>query len=415
MSVVVTGDEVGLVKVWGVHKTTDAPQLFQWGIQGRNRAVNAMCFADEACKQVLVAQCDGNLTKLTMASSGGLSASNVARNYTVPTSGGLFVDRSGGSIRMLSVAEDGQMEIRELEDKEAKPSKFILPGPIGAAAYQNARLAFGGNENDLKVFDAVAGRVVWKAKNVETDFLDMRVPVWCAATCFMRPDSQNEIAVGTGYHQIRVYDIRQGQRRPAISFATQEKEGRTTTIAKHHTFFEHEVMLGDTLGNVYCVDVRKQVTTGRLHPSNPGSVRAIVFHPSQPCVATSGLGRKLYLHDARTRKLITKTYLKHKCTAVVFSKEPAFVDKYQIGADGNVYDDVWDYLNNVKRRKKKAAPEPEEGAESAAPAEEKPKTKKKKRSAKKISVAPSDEKDDGEDTAQVESAPKKRKSAPASK
>ena len=46
--------------------------------------------------QVIVAQADGNLTKLTLASNGGLTSSNVARNFTVPTSGGMFVDRSAG-------------------------------------------------------------------------------------------------------------------------------------------------------------------------------------------------------------------------------------------------------------------------------------------------------------------------------
>uniref|UniRef100_A0A7S1N3B3 Guanine nucleotide-binding protein subunit beta-like protein n=1 Tax=Eutreptiella gymnastica TaxID=73025 RepID=A0A7S1N3B3_9EUGL len=317
-----------------------------------------MCFADEATKQIIVAQADGNLTKLTLASNGGLVSSNVARNFTVPTSGGMFIDRSAGTPRIFSLSVDGHLEVRNLEKGEKEErSKYVLAGPISGCAYQNGRLAFGGLENDLKVWDAAAERIMWKAKNVETDFLDMKVPIWCAATCFLRPDSQNEIAVGTGYHQLRVYDLRQGQRRPVINFNLQEKEGRCTTIAKHHVFFEHEVMLGDTLGNVYCVDYRKGVTTGRLHPSNPGSVRALAFHSSQPCVASSGLGRKLYLHDARTRKLITKAYLKHKCTALVFSKEPCFVEKYQIGADGKVYDDVWDYLNNTKKKKKKQLPQ----------------------------------------------------------
>jgi hypothetical protein len=77
------------------------------------------------------------------------------------------------------------------------------------------------------------GKQVWTAKNVPNDFLDMPVPgtshhchhgsvslthththrvdaastVWVSDLGFL-PDDPRRIAVVTGYHQIRVYDVK---------------------------------------------------------------------------------------------------------------------------------------------------------------------------------------------------------------
>ena len=80
-----------------------------------------------------------------------------------------------------------------------------------------------------------------------------------------------------------------------------------------------EVMLGDTMGNIYCVETRKcakrVVTSGKLRPSSTGSIRAMALHPQQPCIASAGLGRKVLVHDIRERALITKVRASHACSA----------------------------------------------------------------------------------------------------
>uniref|UniRef100_A0A6T2BWM3 Guanine nucleotide-binding protein subunit beta-like protein n=1 Tax=Eutreptiella gymnastica TaxID=73025 RepID=A0A6T2BWM3_9EUGL len=319
-----------------------------------------MCFGDEAQRDIMVAQNDGNLTKLTIARSGGLTASNVTRRICVPTRGGLMSDVSHGQERILSMSEDGTLEILKLEDPDGPDRrKITVPAPIENCAYQQGVIAFGGRHNDLKLFNLAVERVSWRAQNVDNNFLNMRQPIYVAATCFWRPDTPNMIAVGTGHGHLRVYDLR-GPKKPVIDTkVTEYGDCRPTCIAKHHKFFESEVMLGDTMGNIYCVETRKcakrVVTSGKLRPSSTGSIRAMALHPQQPCIASAGLGRKVLVHDIRERALITKAYGKHKMTAVLFSKEPAFIDKYRIGRDGNVYDDLWNYLDSAKKRKTKSA------------------------------------------------------------
>lgn len=61
-------------------------------------------------------------------------------------------------------------------------------------------------EETVSVFDPV-----WKAKNVAHDNLDMRQPVWITDLQFLDPiGDHNKIVVGTGYGQIRLYDIKNG-------------------------------------------------------------------------------------------------------------------------------------------------------------------------------------------------------------
>ncbi|KAJ7389059.1 WD repeat-containing protein 74 [Desmophyllum pertusum] len=53
---------------------------------------------------------------------------------------------------------------------------------------------------------------------VPNDFLDLQVPIWVTELGFLPGQgSLSRIAVGTGYHQVRLYDTKT-QRRPVLSF-----------------------------------------------------------------------------------------------------------------------------------------------------------------------------------------------------
>ena len=59
-------------------------------------------------------------------------------------------------------------------------------------------------------------------QQVPNDFLDLQVPIWVTDLGFLPGQgSQSRIAVGTGYHQVRLYDTKT-QRRPVLSFDFEE-------------------------------------------------------------------------------------------------------------------------------------------------------------------------------------------------
>lgn len=58
----------------------------------------------------------------------------------------------------------------------------------------------------------------WSPQQVPNDFLDLQVPVWVTDIGFLPGQGlSSRIAVGTAYHQIRLYDTKT-QRRPVLSF-----------------------------------------------------------------------------------------------------------------------------------------------------------------------------------------------------
>jgi len=77
----------------------------------------------------------------------------------------------------------------------------------------------GGQKNDLKLWDLNRpDEPIFRAKNVPNDFLDLQVPIWVTDLGFLPSQgAQARVAVGTGYHQVRLYDTK-AQRRPVLSF-----------------------------------------------------------------------------------------------------------------------------------------------------------------------------------------------------
>merc|ERR1712166_537757 len=116
----------------------------------------------------------------------------------------------------------------------------------------------------------------------------LQQPVWPTAIQFLNKES-NLMAVGTAYKQVRLYDVRENSktRRPTSLTPEGLLEYRVTCLCQVD---EHELVVGDTAGYIYSLDIRKM---GR-NPKGPanrdmgryagpvGSVRQLKKHPTLP-------------------------------------------------------------------------------------------------------------------------------------
>ncbi|KAF9547556.1 WD repeat-containing protein 74, partial [Mortierella hygrophila] len=93
--------------------------------------------------------------------------------------------------------------------KGKKNSKKAAPAPTPAPVKEEPEVRY-------KSKDILANGQIFKAKNVKNDYLDLRVPVWNTDLQFLNQYDTSRIAVGTRHHQIRVYDVKSGARRPAV-------------------------------------------------------------------------------------------------------------------------------------------------------------------------------------------------------
>lgn len=150
------------------------------------------------------------------------------------------------------------------------------------ASPSNGRVAFGGPENDITLWDYRNGgelSQVWAAQNVPHDKLHLRQPVFVSALCFLGEakeadrsslrlsealfftgENEEKIVSGTGYRQLRLYDPLAG-RRPVLDLdVVQQTRGlgdyRITAICAGGRDQPHAVFSGDAAGNLFLWDLR---------------------------------------------------------------------------------------------------------------------------------------------------------------
>lgn len=138
-----------------------------------------------------------------------------------PDNGLLVCSSEGGALQHWSLATlDKSIESENPLEPE---NSAQLVAPIATAKLDplsGTTIAYGGKENDLKLWDIEAKKLAWRARNVRSslsfgtilserliclqvpnDFLDMRVPVWIKDVAFF-PSTPSKLAIATEYHQV---------------------------------------------------------------------------------------------------------------------------------------------------------------------------------------------------------------------
>lgn len=304
-----------------------------------------------------------------------------------------------------STSGEGQVAGKEKKKKTTKKPAAAavkctkLPGPISDAQVDPcnpSRLAFGGGDNDVKVYDLVKEEICWKAKNVRENSLCLAVPVRVAtirwATELPREggaaadkkkkqggsakkqqgQGRSLILCGTSDGKIRAYDV-DTQRKPLFEHLVAYQNARGTggytgavedvprpvscsAIAEVRGG-EWGYFIGNTMGVLREYDLKHLPTAkaaaippGRKshlklasrslpfklgYKGTMGSIRQVSVHCSGEVLVTVGLGRFAFIFDTtnrRKRRLLSKVYLKQKLCCCLFSAEQREVDKKPVKA-----------------------------------------------------------------------------------
>ncbi len=83
----------------------------------------------------------------------------------------------------------------------------------------------------LSVWDLATRQRVWLAKGAKPDMLGLVDKPWDAALAYLPGGDEKRVVVGTGYHKLRLYDVR-AQRRPVMEVGF--GEARVTAVAPDH-------------------------------------------------------------------------------------------------------------------------------------------------------------------------------------
>lgn len=463
-----TGDDTGILKVVKV----EAQKVERLGPQRPGDAAERLCWAgpeEDRESRVAVAYASGLLESRDTATGKVLAsakASPSVRCLQVLGSGLLSISADGcaGIVRewcgdacpeggeegaktpayagALDPASVGGAEGAEGAEGDGGPwlRRFALPGPIADACIDPCRaerLAFGGGENDVKVFDMEKGEVSWRAKNVRENSLCLRVPVNvnCLSWATRLAPSRSLLLSASSDGKVRLYDVA-AQRRPLFELFTyqgsaQGSAGHTgaaddtarplncsavAQVAVRGGDNGWSFFVGDTVGTLREYDLRylpackaapippgrkkhlawagRQLPFRRGYRGIMGSIRAVDIHASGEAVVSVGLGRFAHLFETKKRSkasLVSKVYLKQKLCSVLFSSEEKVASKDD-GLDlSDVETDATGGLDDDDLADGPANDEVQEGfsddgeeggdeaAENAASAK-KPKRKKRRRS-----------------------------------
>lgn len=267
----------------------------------------------------------------------------------------------------MTCLESGQLKVWKHDENLTA----VKVGSHISAMRQNplcpSQVGTGGQKNDLKLWDLNRpDEPIFRAKNVPNDFLDLQVPIWVTDLGFLPSQgAQARVAVGTGYHQVRLYDTK-AQRRPVISFDF----GQSPVSALAVTDNENLVIVGNTIGTMGSIDLRKGQLQGH-YKGFAGGIRCISCLDKQEMVASCGLDKFLRVYHLHNRKLLYKVYLKTALNCLLFSgreiekqnKPHADSSGTGVSSDRSVKraaaeessedDDIWDKMDVVTTSSKR--------------------------------------------------------------
>ncbi|XP_056592589.1 WD repeat-containing protein 74 [Triplophysa dalaica] len=368
------GSETGILKGVSLSKK-QAFNFCEMNSLSRDQEVCVMAWGDENESEVLVGSVNGTVS--TFSTDKGIFTGS--RECGDPSQGrftGLAVTDSS----LITCVESGLLKVW----KEGSTDTVEVNVGSGICRMrqnpsQRHRVATGGKENPLKVWDLERpDKAIFSAKNVAHDWLDMRVPVWVRDIGFI-PDS-DKIVTCTGHHQVRVYDPSTSQKRPVL----EAQFGEYPLTALSLTANQNTVVVGNTHGELATLDLRKGLMCGCLKGLS-GAVRGLQCHPSLPLVASCGLDRFLRVHSLEDRSLQHKVYLKSRLNCVLLSSREQESSSVDVTGDVEEVkaeedkdeDEVWDTMETVTEKSKKRPAEKEKAAVTGVDGKKKKKLAKK--------------------------------------
>mmetsp|Transcript_6615 Transcript_6615/g.16206 ORF Transcript_6615/g.16206 Transcript_6615/m.16206 type:complete len:494 (+) Transcript_6615:82-1563(+) len=375
-----TGDDIGYIK--RIH--VESKKVEKFGVQRKGDPVERLCWAggpEDREARVGVSYESGTL-ELRSGANGDVLCTAVAApkvRCLQPVGTSLLALSSngcGGIVREWC-AESGPTTVGDQTaadiSGQAQPedvdlsgaATFTVAAPVNGAhvdPLRPDRLAFGGDESDVKIFDLSRGEVSWKAKNLAETTLCLAVPkrVNTVSWATRLAPSRDLLFVGTKDGKIRAYDAKQ-QRRPLfelvigfeVGVGTAAYTGTNDDVARPCLCTSISqvrsdgwgLFVGNNMGILREYDLRQMpscprspFTTGkkahkrwanqqmpfkRGYKGIMGAVRAIDVHCSGDAMVAVSVGRFAYLYDVRKRRDLgtEKVYLKQKLCSVLFSSE----------------------------------------------------------------------------------------------
>ncbi|XP_058066711.1 WD repeat-containing protein 74 [Anopheles bellator] len=257
---------------------------------------------------------------------------------------------------------------------------------------ETSRMVTGGKalKQIIKLWDLETQTVLFSAKNVRKDMLELEQPVWENDVVFV---NRNLIASCSRHGYVRLYDTRGPQKRPVQGFTSDDPDDQLSfsCLAAHG---DH-LYAGTTTFGARAFDVRKMKSHIHVYKGFTGTVSAIRVDPTGQHLLTGCLDRYVRVHHTQRTALEYRCYVKSKPTHVLIaqyrerqereSKRAEDDDEIEIVEDTNAsdaeYEELFSNMPTVNERaaqsnKRKAAESGDSTREPASLGQKKKKSTK---------------------------------------
>ncbi|KAH7889744.1 hypothetical protein F5I97DRAFT_1801153 [Phlebopus sp. FC_14] len=390
-----TGDELGSIKSVSYipneppESRTQLKTLYDGTSTGRTRAIQRLAISRENVDHPLVqrklasARADGSVSLSSWTDQDKVEPWHEWKETRIQprqtfvglaaTRDSVFSCTSNGALRLTTISEEKKSPAHKLA---ALPSRLTTwrPGP------KQETFAYGGEEVEVSVWNTERAFVppssspnasppstsistnkkrkrsealfpgeIWRAKNVQNDYLGLRQPVH--NTCLTYASSQ-QLLVGTHLGDIRRYDTRAG-RRPVNEFKGVGKVGGVKSLEKGLS--EHEIFVSDQGTNLFALDLRNGgILYGYKGIASRISGAVNAASPAPSFLASVSLDRYIRIHstfvlpDESGQQLkargttLEKVYMITTPTVVIWDEDTSYAAK-----ENEEEEDVWDQMKNV--------------------------------------------------------------------
>ena len=291
---------------------------------------------------------------------------------------------------ILVAFESSKVFLIHINDSfDFKPLELVLPEykPISAFAINPQAeniVALGGKEHDLQILqlfnkninstvfkkknyeNEFKPQIIFKAKNVRNDHLDLRVPIWITNILFAKAAKGYKLVTSTRYGQIRLYDTAEG-RKPRKDYKVTEKPIVTLAFANDE---QTEIIVTDTHSliakySLTQVDEKAFKTIsasageivkpvpkllGKFTGGNTGATFGV--HAYERIVAFAGLDRYLRVFDLGSREILAKVYLGVEVSALLILDDEDTEDeetKKRKRKEEEDDEELWNQLDTKKK------------------------------------------------------------------
>ena len=275
-----------------------------------------------------------------------LTACDTGGNLTVVDISDLNEDNNGVSLRV----RDRQCIFNSVNgvSGNGKLSAFVAT-TIGSS---QIHAACAGRDRETILWDVETKASIWKGKNLPPDPQTLlQQPLWGTSLTFIGSDTCGKsaegtvLAVGSAYKELRIYDVR-AQRRPIAFTKEGVLENRVTSLCGlDNDNTGRYLAVGDSTGDIHNIDLRKMEAVGRFVGPG-GSVRQIIRHEQEPIIACVSLDRMLRIYEIKSRKLLSKVYLKQRLNCCQFAPQPRESNNSSSQDDEGVWKEGDEYIKD---------------------------------------------------------------------